>query len=90
MFTYLTRYQSLAEPSQIRRDNLEDALQLYQYYRDAEDELLWLHDKMPSASSTDLGSSLTQAQNLLKKHTVSELCSCLCVQVLVLENVFRC
>jgi len=66
------RYQSLHEPVQIRRDNLEDALLLYQFLRDAEDEVSWIREKSPIASSTDLGTSLTSVQALQKKHQALE------------------
>ena len=66
------RYQSLHEPVQIRRDNLEDALQLYQFLRDANDELSWIREKQPTASSTDLGMSLSSVQSLQKKHQALE------------------
>lgn len=65
------RYESLSEPANIRRDNLEDALLMYQYYRDVEDELSWIQEKLPIASSTDLGNSLNAVQNLMKKHQVT-------------------
>lgn len=61
----------LAEPRQIRRDNLEDALQLYQFYRDVQDEMSWIQEKQPIAASKDLGRNLTAVQNLQKKHQVS-------------------
>ena len=64
------RYNALAEPCQIRRDNLEDAHLLYQFSRDVNDELSWIHEKKPVAMSTDLGTSLTAVQNLQKKHQV--------------------
>ena len=67
------RYQSLNEPCQIRRENLEDALLLYQFYRDVTDELSWIQEKLPLASSNDLGNSLNAVQNLQKKHQVSGL-----------------
>lgn len=66
------RYHSLQEPVQIRRDNLEDALLLYQFLRDAEDELSWIQEKNPVASSTDLGTSLAAVQALQKKHQALE------------------
>lgn len=65
------RYQSLQEPMQIRRDNLEDALLLYQFLRDVDDELAWLNEKEPLAASTDLGNSLNAVQSLQKKHQVN-------------------
>lgn len=57
---------------QIRRDNLEDALLLYQYLRDVDDEMQWLLEKEPLAVSTDLGNSLTAVQSLQKKHQALE------------------
>ncbi|XP_041352702.1 spectrin beta chain, non-erythrocytic 5-like isoform X2 [Gigantopelta aegis] len=66
------RYSSLSEPCKIRRENLEEALQMYQFFRDIEDELSWIQDKRPTAESTDLGSSLTAVQNLSKKHQALE------------------
>ncbi|XP_062560998.1 spectrin beta chain, non-erythrocytic 5 isoform X2 [Armigeres subalbatus] len=68
----IKRYHSLHEPTTIRRDNLEDSLQLHQFLRDAEDELLWLNEKEPLAASKDLGSSLTAVQSLQKKHQALE------------------
>jgi spectrin beta len=59
---------------QIRRDNLEDALLLHQFLRDVDDELQWLAEKEPKASSADLGTSLTAVQSLQKKHQVSIIC----------------
>ena len=66
------KYASLPEPCQIRQDNLEDALMLYQYYRDVEDEVGWIQEKRPKATSTDLGGSLADIQNLQKKHHALE------------------
>jgi spectrin beta len=64
------RYKNLSEPCDIRRSNLEETLMLHQFYLDVEYELLWIHEKMPTAQSTDLGSTLTAVQNLVKKHQV--------------------
>lgn len=66
------RYRSLQEPMQIRRDNLEDALLLYQFLRDADDEMQWLDEKEPLAASSDLGNSLNAVQSLQKKHQALE------------------
>ncbi|XP_055611321.1 spectrin beta chain, non-erythrocytic 1-like isoform X3 [Uranotaenia lowii] len=68
----IKRYHSLHEPTTIRRDNLEDSLQLHQFLRDAEDELSWLNEKEPLAGSKDLGNSLTAVQSLQKKHQALE------------------
>ena len=69
---FFSRYNTLNEPCQIRRDNLEDAQLLFQFYRDVEDEVSWIHEKRPFAASEDLGNSLTAVQNLQKKHQVKE------------------
>jgi spectrin beta len=60
----------LAEPCQIRHNNLEDSLLLYTFYRDVDDELLWINEKRPIAAMEDLGSNLTSVQSLQKKHQV--------------------
>ncbi|XP_015205968.2 spectrin beta chain, non-erythrocytic 5 isoform X1 [Lepisosteus oculatus] len=62
------RYNSLAEPLQARRETLEAWQLLFQLYRDMEEELVWVRDKLPSAYSQDWGSSLHGTQTLLKKH----------------------
>ncbi|XP_065202026.1 spectrin beta chain, non-erythrocytic 1 isoform X3 [Planococcus citri] len=68
----IQRYHSLQEPMQIRRDNLEDALLLYQFSRDIEDELQWLFEKEPFAASSDYGTSLNTVQKLQKKQQALE------------------
>lgn len=68
----IKRYHSLHEPMSIRRDNLDDSLRLHHYLRDAEDELQWLNEKEPQASSEDLGTSLSAVQSLQKKHQALE------------------
>ena len=60
----------LAEPCQIRLNNLEDSLLLHTFYRDVDDELLWINEKRPIAAMEDLGSNLTTVQSLQKKHQV--------------------
>lgn len=64
----IKRYHSLHEPTTIRRENLEDSLQLHHFIRDAEDELQWLNEKEQQAASKDLGANLTAVQSLQKKH----------------------
>jgi spectrin beta len=59
---------------QIRRDNLEDGLLLHQFLQDVDEELRWVAEKEPQASSTDLGTSLTAVQSLQKKHQASIIC----------------
>ncbi|XP_029453305.1 spectrin beta chain, non-erythrocytic 5 [Rhinatrema bivittatum] len=62
------RYKSLSEPLQKRRANLEAKKLLYQFFRDLDDELAWVQEKLPLASSKDYGQSLAAVQSLLEKH----------------------
>ena len=55
-----------------RHQQLEDSLKLHQFRHDAEDEVNWIRERNPLASSSDLGRTLTEVQNLLKKHSVLE------------------
>ncbi|XP_066550797.1 spectrin beta chain, non-erythrocytic 5 [Amia ocellicauda] len=64
----VNRYNRLSEPLQSRRETLEAWQLLFQLYRDLEDELVWIRDRLPSACSQDWGSSLHGTQTLLKKH----------------------
>lgn len=66
------RYNSLAEPLQNRRETLESWQLLFQFYRDMEDELVWVQDKLPSASAKDWGTSLQSTQSMVKKHQVRD------------------
>lgn len=65
------RYNSLQEPMQIRRDNLEDALINYRLSRDIEEEVTWINDKELQINSQDFGTSLHSVQALQNKHQVS-------------------
>ncbi|OCT68556.1 spectrin beta chain, non-erythrocytic 5 [Xenopus laevis] len=62
------RYKSLGEPLQECRATLEAKKLLDQFFRDVDDELAWIKEKMPLASSKECGQSLTTAQALLEKH----------------------
>ncbi|KAG9481361.1 hypothetical protein GDO78_010547 [Eleutherodactylus coqui] len=62
------RYKSLIEPLQECRAALEGRKLLDQFFQDIDDELAWIEDKMPFASSKECGRSLTTAQALLEKH----------------------
>merc|ERR1711892_880048 len=66
------RYEALHEPVQIRRENLEDSLLLHQFNREIADETIWLEEKLPLASSSHLGTSLSEVQNLQQKHQILE------------------
>ena len=67
---FVNRFGSLAEPCSIRRENLEDALLLYTFFRDVDDEMSWIREKRPIAAMTDLGTNLQTVQSLQKKHQV--------------------
>ncbi|XP_074654192.1 spectrin alpha chain-like [Tubulanus polymorphus] len=65
----LERYQTLQAPMTKRRDRLQDAVLLQQFYRDVEDEEDWIKEKEPVATSTNRGRDLIGVQNLIKKHS---------------------
>uniref|UniRef100_A0A8B9BFF0 Calponin-homology (CH) domain-containing protein n=1 Tax=Anser brachyrhynchus TaxID=132585 RepID=A0A8B9BFF0_9AVES len=62
------RYKSLRDPLQERRGNLEASRLQYQFFRDVDEELAWVHEKLPMASSKDYGQSLATVQSLQEKH----------------------
>ncbi|XP_028251320.1 spectrin beta chain, non-erythrocytic 5 [Parambassis ranga] len=64
----INRYNSLADPMQHRRETLEAWQVLFQFYRDLEEEVTWMTDRLPSVTATDCGSSLSSSQQLLHKH----------------------
>ncbi|KAJ1103984.1 hypothetical protein NDU88_001400 [Pleurodeles waltl] len=62
------RYKSLGEPLHGRRAVLEAKRLLHQFFQDVDEEIAWVQEKLPLASSKDYGHSLTTAQSLLEKH----------------------
>ncbi|NXJ96213.1 SPTN5 protein, partial [Corythaixoides concolor] len=62
------RYKSLRDPLQERRGSLEASRLQYQFFRDVDEELAWVREKLPVASSRDYGQSLATAQSLQEKH----------------------
>ncbi|NXL58532.1 SPTN5 protein, partial [Chordeiles acutipennis] len=62
------RYKSLRDPLQERRGSLEASRLQYQFFRDVDEELAWVHEKLPIASSRDYGQSLATVQSLQEKH----------------------
>lgn len=61
----------MADPLQARRETLESWQLLFQFYRDLEDELLWIQDKLQATVMKDWGTSLQSIQTIVKKHLVS-------------------
>ncbi|XP_043929471.1 spectrin beta chain, non-erythrocytic 5 [Protopterus annectens] len=70
--TLVARYNNLGEPLQDRRGKLEAWHLLYQYFRDIDEEMVWIQEKEGQISSKDYGHSLSAAQELLKKHQILE------------------
>ncbi|KAJ8705806.1 hypothetical protein PYW08_012852 [Mythimna loreyi] len=66
------RYRQLQEPMQIRRDNLEDAALLHRWDRDADEEFRWLSEREAAVRQEEAGSTLAEAQAMLKKHLALE------------------
>ncbi|XP_069573815.1 spectrin beta chain, non-erythrocytic 5 [Brachyistius frenatus] len=64
----INRYNNLSGPMQSRRDTLEAWQVLFQFYRDLEEEVAWLSERLPSITAKDWGSSLSSSQHLLHKH----------------------
>jgi len=64
------RYKSLRDPLHDRRGSLEASRLQYQFFRDVDEELAWVHQKLPMASSKDYGQSLATVQSLQEKHQV--------------------
>uniref|UniRef100_A0A8C3ND41 Uncharacterized protein n=1 Tax=Geospiza parvula TaxID=87175 RepID=A0A8C3ND41_GEOPR len=58
----------LRDPLQERRGSLEASRLQYQFFRDVDEELTWVHEKLPMASSKDYGQSLVTIQSLQEKH----------------------
>ncbi|KAG7256718.1 hypothetical protein CRUP_037945 [Coryphaenoides rupestris] len=66
----ISRYNGLAEPLLGRRETLEAWQLLFQFYRDEEEELMWMTDRLPANSSAECGNTLGSTQTLIKKHQV--------------------
>ncbi|NXQ26015.1 SPTN5 protein, partial [Alaudala cheleensis] len=62
------RYKRLHDPLQERRGSLEASRLQYQFFRDVDEELAWVREKLPMASSKDYGKSLATVQSLQEKH----------------------
>nr|XP_049700512.1 spectrin beta chain isoform X10 [Helicoverpa armigera] len=62
------RFEQLKAPLLDRQRHLAKKKEAFQFRRDVEDEKLWVHEKMPLATSTDYGNSLFNVQMLQKKN----------------------
>lgn len=64
------RFESLREPLQEHRTALETQSRLLQFFRDADDEMAWVREKLPLATTQDCGQSLSTVRQLQEKHQV--------------------
>jgi hypothetical protein len=67
---YFSRFTALQDSLQIRKENLDDSQALHQLLRDIDEQIVWLNEKIPLASSEELGKSLDEVKALQRKHQV--------------------
>ena len=67
-------YKELLDLAQVRRARLEESLALQKFYRDVDEEEIWISEKDTFLSSTDYGRDLNTTMLLLKKHEVLHIC----------------
>ncbi|XP_028393281.1 spectrin beta chain, non-erythrocytic 1-like isoform X3 [Dendronephthya gigantea] len=65
-------YKELLNLAQVRRSRLEESLALQMFYRDVDEEEIWISEKDTFLSSTDYGRDLNTTMLLLKKHEAME------------------
>uniref|UniRef100_A0A674B0L5 Spectrin beta chain n=1 Tax=Salmo trutta TaxID=8032 RepID=A0A674B0L5_SALTR len=61
-------FSQLQDPLNQRRQQLLASKEAHQFNRDLEDEILWVKERMPLATSTDHGKDLSSVQLLIKKN----------------------
>uniref|UniRef100_A0A3Q3JTU0 Spectrin beta chain n=1 Tax=Monopterus albus TaxID=43700 RepID=A0A3Q3JTU0_MONAL len=64
----IDNFSKLQEPLKLRRQQLLASKEAHQFNRDLEDEILWVKERMPLATSTDHGKDLPTVQLLIKKN----------------------
>ncbi|XP_048842774.1 spectrin beta chain, non-erythrocytic 1-like isoform X2 [Brienomyrus brachyistius] len=62
------KLQELLEPLHKRKNFLMASREIHQFKRDVEDEILWVEERMPLATSRDHGNNLQTVQLLIKKN----------------------
>ncbi|KAL1006210.1 hypothetical protein UPYG_G00069280 [Umbra pygmaea] len=62
------KLQELLDPLRKRKNFLMASREIHQFIRDVEDEILWVEERMPIATSTDHGHNLQTVQLLIKKN----------------------
>ena len=66
-------YKELLDLAAVRRARLEESLALQKFYRDVDEEEIWISEKDTFLSSTDYGRDLNTTVFLLNKHQVTLL-----------------
>ncbi|XP_066482056.1 spectrin beta chain, non-erythrocytic 1 isoform X2 [Tiliqua scincoides] len=67
-FVVEKKFMELLEPLNERKSHLLASKEIHQFNRDVEDEILWVGERMPIATSTDHGHNLQTVQLLIKKN----------------------
>ncbi|MGH0132314.1 UNVERIFIED_CONTAM: hypothetical protein FKN15_050523 [Acipenser sinensis] len=62
------KFQNLLAPLRQRREKLQASRAVHQFYRDLADEILWVEERLPLATSTDHGNNMQAVQLLMKKN----------------------
>uniref|UniRef100_A0A3B3CYF0 Spectrin, beta, non-erythrocytic 2 n=1 Tax=Oryzias melastigma TaxID=30732 RepID=A0A3B3CYF0_ORYME len=65
-------FSNLQQPLQLRKQKLLTSKEAHQFNRDLEDEILWITERMPLATSTEHGKDLPTVQLLIKKNQVDD------------------
>lgn len=61
-------WKALEDLVEVRRRQLDDAAEAYQFYTDANEAESWLNEKMALVNSNDYGNDEPSAQALLQRH----------------------
>uniref|UniRef100_A0A674E0T5 Spectrin beta chain n=1 Tax=Salmo trutta TaxID=8032 RepID=A0A674E0T5_SALTR len=62
------KFKELLDPLRKRKNFLVASREIHQFNRDVEDEILWVEERMPIATSTEHGLNLQTVQLLIKKN----------------------
>uniref|UniRef100_A0A7N4PIN8 Spectrin beta, non-erythrocytic 2 n=1 Tax=Sarcophilus harrisii TaxID=9305 RepID=A0A7N4PIN8_SARHA len=66
--TLVEKFRALYKPLKERCNRLLASREQHQFHRDVEDEILWVTERLPMASSTEHGKDLPSVQLLMKKN----------------------
>uniref|UniRef100_G3UAP8 Spectrin beta chain n=1 Tax=Loxodonta africana TaxID=9785 RepID=G3UAP8_LOXAF len=66
------KFRALCQPMKERCQRLQASREQHQFHRDVEDEILWVTERLPMASSTEHGKDLPTVQLLMKKNQVRQ------------------